>query len=90
MMLIVTMCSSSIGLGPLVVNSTVRSSIFFGMPDGVGVGAELRRVGARALEAEHDVVGGERRAVVELDARAQLEAPRRRVDLRPRLGERRA
>ena len=33
MMLIVAMCSSSIGLGPLVVNSTVRSSIFFGMPD---------------------------------------------------------
>ncbi len=32
MMLIVPMCSSSIGLGPLVVNSTVRSSIFFGMP----------------------------------------------------------
>ena len=55
----------------------------------VGVGAKLRRVGARALEAEHDVVGGERRAVVELDARPQLEAPRRRVDLRPRFGERR-
>ena len=32
MMLIVAMCSSSIGLGPLVTNSTVRSSIFFGMP----------------------------------------------------------
>ena len=33
MMLIVWMCSSSTGLGPLVVNSTVRSSIFFGMPE---------------------------------------------------------
>ena len=87
-MLIVLMCSSSIGLGPLVVNSTVRSSIFFGIPRCVGVGAQLRGLGARALEAEHDVVGGERRAVVELDAGTQLEAPRRRVDLRPRFGER--
>ncbi len=33
MMLIVSMCSSSTGLGPLVVNSTVKSSIFFGMPE---------------------------------------------------------
>ena len=56
----------------------------------VRVHLELRGVGARALEAEHHVVGGERRAVVELDARAQLEPPRRRVDLRPPIGERRA
>src|SRR4029450_13483434 len=33
MMLIDAMCSSSIGLGPFVVNSTVRSSIFFGTPE---------------------------------------------------------
>ena len=32
MMLIVATCSSSIGFGPVVTNSTVRSSIFFGMP----------------------------------------------------------
>jgi hypothetical protein len=55
----------------------------------VRVGAQLRRVGARALEAEHHVVGGERRAVVELHAGPQLEAPGRRIHLGPRLGERR-
>ena len=32
MMLIVATCSSMIGFGPLVVNSTVRSSILFGTP----------------------------------------------------------
>jgi hypothetical protein len=53
----------------------------------VRVRAKLRRVGACALEAEHDVVGSEGRAVVELDARAQLEAPRGRIHLRPRFGE---
>ena len=36
----------------------------------------LRRRRHRALDREHDIVGGERRAVVEDDARAQLEAPR--------------
>jgi len=55
----------------------------------IGVHAELRAVGAGALEREHDVVGGKRRAVVKLDARAQVEAPRRRVELLPRVGERR-
>src|SRR6516164_4834894 len=33
MMLMEATCSSSIGLGPLVVNSTVKSSIFLGTPD---------------------------------------------------------
>jgi hypothetical protein len=33
MMLIVPMCSSSTGFGAAVVNSTVRSSIFFGIPE---------------------------------------------------------
>ena len=33
MMKIVTMCSSSIGLGASVTNSTVRSSILRGLPD---------------------------------------------------------
>jgi hypothetical protein len=42
---------------------------------------------ADALHREHDVVGRERRAVVELDALAQLEAPRRRVELLPRRRE---
>jgi hypothetical protein len=55
----------------------------------VRVGAQLRSVAARPLEAEHDVVGGERRAVMELDAPPKVESPRRRVHLRPRLGERR-
>ena len=32
MMLIVARCSSMIGFGPLVMNSTVRSSIFLGVP----------------------------------------------------------
>ena len=61
--------SSSTGLGPGVVNSTVKSSILFGMPGRVGVARETARCRARALEREHDVVGGERRAVVELHAR---------------------
>ena len=52
-----------------------------------GVDTQLRRIGARALEAEYHVVGGKWRSVVELDAGAQLEAPRRRVDLGPRFGE---
>ena len=49
----------------------------------------LRRRPLRALDREDRVVGGERRAVVELDAAAQLEAPGRRVDHLPRLGQRR-
>ena len=53
------------------------------------VRAKLRRVAPRPLVAEHDVIRGERRAVVELDAGPQLEAPRGRIDLRPRLRQRR-
>ena len=48
------------------------------------VDAKLRRVGACALVAEHDVVRRERRAVVEFDAGAKLDAPRRVVDALPR------
>jgi hypothetical protein len=42
-----------------------------------------------ALEREHHVVGGERRAVVELDALPQVEAPLRVGELLPARGERR-
>ena len=38
---------------------------------------------AARLKREHDVVGGERRAVVELHALAQVEAPYGRARLRP-------
>jgi len=41
-----------------------------------------------AAVGEDHVVGGERRAVVELHALAQVEAPLRRRDLLPALGER--
>src|SRR2546422_9821332 len=40
-----------------------------------------------ALERGPDVLGGQRRAVVELDARAQGELPRGLVDVLPRGGE---
>ena len=48
---------------------------------------DLRRRLFRALDRKDDVVGGERRAVVELDVRPQLEAPQRRRHLRPLAGE---
>ena len=41
----------------------------------------------RAGRGEHDVVGGEVLAVVEFDALAQMEAPARRLDHFPALGE---
>jgi hypothetical protein len=50
----------------------------------VRVLAQLRIRVLRALDREHDVVGAERRAVVELDAMAQVEAPGGVVQARPR------
>jgi hypothetical protein len=50
---------------------------------GIAIDAKLRRVRARALKGEDDVVGGERRAIVEPDAGAEVEAPGHRINLLP-------
>ena len=52
MMLMVLMCSSSIGFGPLVVKSTVSSSTFFGMPDALAYTRSCE-VSARARSNEN-------------------------------------
>ena len=54
-----------------------------------GVLAEVRRRLHRAIDREHDIVRRQRRAVVELDALAQLEAPDHRRLLLPVGGKRR-
>ena len=78
--------------GSLVVSSTVRSSIFlaetrFGMRDDGDadlVGREVRRVLVEhLLDVPDDGVGLEVRAVMELDAGAQLERPLGLVGIRP-------
>ena len=80
--------SSRIGAGPgrgdldrVVVDAP-------GLADGGGEGLEVRAGKLRALDREHDVVGGEGRAVVEPDALPQVEAPGRGVHLLPGGGER--
>jgi hypothetical protein len=57
--------------------------------DVVDVALQVRAFAGGALEREHHVVGGERRAVVELHALAQLEAPDRGRGLLPGGGQRR-
>ena len=49
---------------------------------------EVRAAGRPPFQAEDDVLAGERRAVVEADALAQVELPGGRVDQPPRDRER--
>jgi hypothetical protein len=46
----------------------------------------LRILGQRALDGEHDVVRGKRRAVVEFDVGPKLETPALGIDRLPRHG----
>ena len=48
----------------------------------------LRILGQRPLDRKHDIVGGERCAIVKLDPGAELEAPAFRFHVLPRYGER--
>mmetsp|Transcript_3440 Transcript_3440/g.6372 ORF Transcript_3440/g.6372 Transcript_3440/m.6372 type:complete len:314 (+) Transcript_3440:1604-2545(+) len=57
--------------------------------DGIGVDPKRRGRVAQPLHREHHVVGRERRAVMELDARTQLHAPQQRGHLGPLGGQRR-
>jgi hypothetical protein len=70
------------------VNSTVSSSIFFGMPEAFAY-ARSCDVSARARSKLNTTSSAKRGSVVEFHAGPQLETPGGRVDLRPRLGQRR-
>ena len=54
---------------------------------GQETGQASGKIGLGPCDAEHDVCGGERRAVVETDVPAQLELPGGRIDQPPRQGQ---
>ncbi len=60
-----------------------------GLAQRIGIVRDLRGLFLGALHREHDVVGGQRPAVVELHALAQFEGPLQRAVLLPLGGERR-
>ena len=76
-----------IGFGAGSTKSTVWSSTFTALMSAGTRALDVASRGAHALGREHHVVGGEILAVVELDALAQVEAPARRLDDLPALGQ---
>ena len=81
--------SGRIGYGALVSISTASVADLAHFLDRARVALHVGAFAGGALECEDDVVGRERRAVVEFDSLAQVEAPHGRARLRPLRRQRR-